>query len=56
MRFYKQPPEQSILVQTGWVNLRLTLADWAESFGSVENGTPWVRKALRPGSPTGNRA
>lgn len=40
VRFYEQPPEQSMLVQTEWVDLRLTPADWAEAFGSVEDGTP----------------
>ncbi len=29
-----------MLVQTEWVDLRLTPADWAEAFGSVEDGTP----------------
>ncbi|MGX1596132.1 RNA polymerase recycling motor ATPase HelR [Dietzia maris] len=40
VRFYEQPPEQSMLVQSEWVDLRLTPADWAEAFGSVEDGTP----------------
>ncbi|MDJ0420931.1 RNA polymerase recycling motor ATPase HelR [Dietzia kunjamensis] len=40
VRFSEQPPEQSMLVQTEWVDLRLTPADWAEAFGSVEDGTP----------------
>ncbi|WP_271798849.1 RNA polymerase recycling motor ATPase HelR [Dietzia maris] len=40
VRFHEQPPEQSMLVQTEWVDLRLTPADWAEAFGSVEDGTP----------------
>lgn len=40
VRFYEQPPKQSMLVQTEWVDLRLTPADWAEAFGSVEDGTP----------------
>ncbi|MCT1433988.1 RNA polymerase recycling motor ATPase HelR [Dietzia maris] len=40
VHFYEQPPEQSMLVQTEWVDLRLTPADWAEAFGSVEDGTP----------------
>ncbi|MFI8693268.1 RNA polymerase recycling motor ATPase HelR [Dietzia maris] len=40
VRFYEQPPEQSMLVQTEWVDLRLTPADWAEAFGAVEDGTP----------------
>lgn len=40
VRFYEQPPEQSMVVQTEWVDLRLTPADWAEAFGSVEDGTP----------------
>ena len=40
VRFYEQPPEQSLLVQTEWLDLRATPADWAEAFGSVEDGTP----------------
>lgn len=40
VRFYEQPPEESRLVQTEWVDLRLTRADWAEAFASVEDGTP----------------
>ena len=40
VRFYEQPPEQSMLVQTEWVDLRLTRADWSEAFSSVEDGTP----------------
>lgn len=40
VRFYEQPPEQSMVVQTEWVDLRLTPADWAEALGAVEDGTP----------------
>ena len=40
VRFYEEPPEQSMLVQTEWVDLRLTRADWAEAFASPEGGTP----------------
>ncbi len=40
VRFYEQPPEASMLVQSEWVGLRITRADWAESFTSVEAGTP----------------
>ncbi|WP_206472599.1 RNA polymerase recycling motor ATPase HelR [Dietzia sp. KRD202] len=40
VRFYEQPPEQSMVMQTEWLDLRLTPADWAEAFGSVEDGTP----------------
>lgn len=40
VRFYEQPAGQSMLVQTEWLDLRLTPADWAEAFGSVEDGTP----------------
>src|SRR5699024_3180840 len=40
VRFYEQPPEESWLVQTEWVDLRLARADWAEAFASVEDGTP----------------
>lgn len=40
VRFYEQPAEQSMLVQTEWVDLRLTRADWSEAFSSVEDGTP----------------
>lgn len=38
--FYEQPPEQSMVVQTEWVDLRLTPTDWSEAFASVEDGTP----------------
>ncbi|MCD2264449.1 AAA family ATPase [Dietzia aurantiaca] len=40
VRFYEQPPEESMLVQTEWVDLRITRADWAEAFAAVEDGTP----------------
>lgn len=40
VRFYEEPPEESMLVQTEWVDLRLTRADWAEAFASPEDGTP----------------
>ena len=40
VRFYEQPPQKSMLVQTDWLDLRLTPADWAEAFASPENGTP----------------
>ena len=40
VRFYEQPPEQSMVVQTEWAELRLTPDDWAEACDSVEDGTP----------------
>ncbi|MBB1030309.1 AAA family ATPase, partial [Dietzia sp. SLG310A2-38A2] len=40
VRFYEQPPELPMLVQTEWVDLRLTPGDWAEAFASPEDGTP----------------
>lgn len=40
VRFYEEPPAESMLVQTEWVDVRLTRADWAEAFASVEDGTP----------------
>ncbi|MBB1013354.1 DNA helicase IV [Dietzia kunjamensis] len=40
VRFYEQPPEQSMVMQTEWLDLRLTPADWAQAFASVEDGTP----------------
>ncbi|AWH93916.1 RNA polymerase recycling motor ATPase HelR [Dietzia lutea] len=40
VRFYEEPPEQSMVVPTEWADLRLTPADWAEAFASVEDGTP----------------
>src|SRR5699024_3442331 len=40
VRFYEQPPETSMRVQTEWVDLRLTRADWAEAFPPPEDGTP----------------
>ncbi len=40
VQFYEQPPEESMLVQTESLDLRLTPADWREAFTSVEDGTP----------------
>ncbi|MBB1033959.1 AAA family ATPase [Dietzia sp. CQ4] len=40
VRFYEQPPERSMPVQTEWVDLTLTPGDWAEAFASPEDGTP----------------
>ncbi|WP_194860804.1 RNA polymerase recycling motor ATPase HelR [Dietzia sp. SYD-A1] len=40
VRFYEQPPEQPIRVQTEWIDLELTPGDWAEAFASPEDGTP----------------
>ncbi|GLB64578.1 DNA helicase [Dietzia sp. NCCP-2495] len=40
VRFYEEPPTESMVVQTEWLDLRITPADWAEAFTSVEEGTP----------------
>jgi hypothetical protein len=37
---YEEPPTESLLVETPWVDVRLTVAEWAEAFGSPDPGTP----------------
>ncbi|MBV9822974.1 MAG: AAA family ATPase, partial [Actinobacteria bacterium] len=40
VRFYEDPPTQSMTVSTEWADLRLTPDDWAEAFEAPEPGTP----------------
>ncbi|GAA4480693.1 RNA polymerase recycling motor ATPase HelR [Rhodococcus olei] len=40
VRFYEQPPTETMTVATDWCDLPLTPDDWAEAFGAPEPGTP----------------
>ncbi len=40
VRFYEEPPAESMTVATPWGNLRLSAEDWAEAFGAPDPGTP----------------
>ena len=37
---YEEPPTESLLVETPWVDVRVTATDWAEAFDSPDPGTP----------------
>lgn len=37
---YEEPPTDALLVETPWVDVTLTPAEWAEVFGGVGPGTP----------------
>ncbi|MEV6286498.1 RNA polymerase recycling motor ATPase HelR [Kribbella sp. NPDC051770] len=37
---YEEPPTKPLVVETEWADLYLSVADWAEAFGSVDAGTP----------------
>ncbi|CUR59323.1 DNA/RNA helicase, superfamily I [metagenome] len=37
---YEEPPTEALLVETPWGDVRLTVAEWAEAFGSADPGTP----------------
>ncbi len=37
---YEEPPTASLLVETPWADVRLTVAEWAEAFDSPDPGTP----------------
>lgn len=37
---YEELPTASMIVETPWVDIRLTSADWAEAFEAVDDGTP----------------
>ncbi|KQV69937.1 AAA family ATPase [Nocardioides sp. Root122] len=37
---YEEPPTEALLVETPWGDARLTVAEWAEAFGSADPGTP----------------
>ncbi|HSU03564.1 MAG TPA: RNA polymerase recycling motor ATPase HelR [Nocardioides sp.] len=37
---YEEPPARALLVETPWVDVRVTTTDWAEAFDSPDPGTP----------------
>ncbi len=37
---YEEPPTESLLVETPWADVLLTVAEWAEAFDSPDPGTP----------------
>lgn len=37
---YEEPPTESYVVETAWADVRITVAEWAEAFGSPDPGTP----------------
>ncbi len=37
---YEELPTADMIVETAWVDVRLTRADWAEAFEAVDDGTP----------------
>jgi hypothetical protein len=39
VRFYENPPANSMTVETPWSGIELTAADWAEAFDAAEPGT-----------------
>ena len=39
VRLYERPPADDLMIETPWLDLRLTAADWAEAFDSAEPGT-----------------
>jgi hypothetical protein len=40
VRFYEEPPTETMVVETPWSDLRLSADDWAEAFRAAEPGTP----------------
>lgn len=40
VRFYEEPPEHGLTVETPWSDLRLGAGDWAEAFEAADPGTP----------------
>lgn len=40
VRFYEQPPAGALDLETPWVDLRVSPADWAEAFAAPGPGTP----------------
>jgi hypothetical protein len=40
VRFYEQPPTETLIIETPWSDLRLSAEDWAEAFAVPEPGTP----------------
>ncbi|WP_354002777.1 HelD family protein [Microbacterium elymi] len=39
-RFYEEPPEDELQVETPWADLWLTAQEWADAFAAPEPGTP----------------
>ena len=37
---YEEPPTEALVVETPWLDVRLTVAEWAEAFDSPDPGTP----------------
>ena len=37
---YEEPPTESLLVETPWADVRITVAEWAEAFDAADPGTP----------------
>jgi DNA helicase IV len=52
VRLYEEPPTKEMIVETGWSDVWLSAADWAEAFEAPDPGTPHneareqVREAL----------
>ncbi|MEO7015091.1 MAG: RNA polymerase recycling motor ATPase HelR [Leifsonia sp.] len=40
IRYYEIPPSTGTTVETPWVDIRLSTAEWAEAFDSADLGTP----------------
>ncbi len=40
VRFYEEPPTETMTVETPWSEIRLSAADWAEAFDVPDPGTP----------------
>ncbi|MFF1634589.1 RNA polymerase recycling motor ATPase HelR [Leifsonia sp. NPDC058248] len=40
VRFYEEPPSTGSTIETPWADLRLSAAEWAESFDTPDDGTP----------------
>ena len=40
VRFYEEPPDSPMTVETDWADVRLGPADWAEAFDAPDRGTP----------------
>lgn len=40
VNLYEELPTATMIVETPWVDIRLTPADWAEAFEAVDDGTP----------------
>ncbi|NEA35438.1 RNA polymerase recycling motor ATPase HelR [Streptomyces sp. SID13031] len=40
VRLYEEPPTKPMTVETHWSDIRLSVADWAEAFGSADPSTP----------------